>query len=614
MHAPGTVMDSDKTCANPLLLGWLGEWLEEARQRNSKGFQTYRKAFDSMKACPLAFNHPSEAQQLHGLGPKLCDRLTAKLAAHCKENGLPMPEPQAAQKRSNEESTDVAAAPAKKARQPKAYVPMLRSGPYAILHALSSAPEADSRSFTKDEVIGLAQPYCDSSFTAPSDPTKYFTAWNSMKTLIDKDLVYERGRPLRKYALTEDGWEVAKRIRKPKGADRSLESTTAGGKIQTTIAFNNGSVQGGPSVQRPPRGSRQRSIFSDGSDVAEWLSSPPPEAVEGMSRPQTANVPIAPLDKDASIEDVFPPVFEPIVMPASSFEVHLVLDNREVRAKQDRDYIKEELTRKGVRPIMKSLEAGDALWIAKRRRDDGDERPIDETDEIVLDWIVERKRLDDLVGSIKDGRFREQKFRLRRSGVKNVVYIIEEITLPAEMQSKYQEATESAIASTQVVDGYFVKRTAKVDDTIRYLARMTMLLKSVYESKPLHIIPTKVLTPQNYLPLLAHLRETTPSVDHHITYSAFAHLASKSEFLTLRDVYVKMLMCTKGVTGDKALEIQKQWSTPVELIDAYRNCGRDEAGRVKQMGLMAGELSGLVGRKKIGKALSGQIADVWGFS
>lgn len=45
-----------------------------------------------MKACPLKFNHPAEAQQLHGLGPKLCDRLTDKLKAHCAENGLPMPE------------------------------------------------------------------------------------------------------------------------------------------------------------------------------------------------------------------------------------------------------------------------------------------------------------------------------------------------------------------------------------------------------------------------------------------------------------------------------------------------------------------------------------------
>jgi hypothetical protein len=45
-----------------------------------------------MKACPLAFEHPSQAQQLNGLGPKLCDRLTEKLKAHCQENGLPMPQ------------------------------------------------------------------------------------------------------------------------------------------------------------------------------------------------------------------------------------------------------------------------------------------------------------------------------------------------------------------------------------------------------------------------------------------------------------------------------------------------------------------------------------------
>lgn len=45
-----------------------------------------------MKACPLVFQHPSEAQQLNGLGPKLCDRLTEKLKTHCAENGLPMPE------------------------------------------------------------------------------------------------------------------------------------------------------------------------------------------------------------------------------------------------------------------------------------------------------------------------------------------------------------------------------------------------------------------------------------------------------------------------------------------------------------------------------------------
>lgn len=52
----------------------------------------YKKAYESMKACPLSFQHPSEAQQLNGLGPKLCDRLTEKLKAYCLENGLPEPE------------------------------------------------------------------------------------------------------------------------------------------------------------------------------------------------------------------------------------------------------------------------------------------------------------------------------------------------------------------------------------------------------------------------------------------------------------------------------------------------------------------------------------------
>lgn len=33
-----------------------------------------------------------------------------------------------------------------------------------------------------------------------------------MKTLIQKDLVYEQGRPLKRYFLTDEGWEVARRV------------------------------------------------------------------------------------------------------------------------------------------------------------------------------------------------------------------------------------------------------------------------------------------------------------------------------------------------------------------------------------------------------------------
>lgn len=93
-------------------------------------------------------------------------------------------------------------------------MPALRSGPYALLLGLATLNENSSQSMTKAQLIEAAQPYCDTSFTVPTDPTKFYTAWNSMKTLVQKDLVYEHGRPLRKYALTEEGWEVAKKVRK----------------------------------------------------------------------------------------------------------------------------------------------------------------------------------------------------------------------------------------------------------------------------------------------------------------------------------------------------------------------------------------------------------------
>ncbi|MCJ1304382.1 Crossover junction endonuclease mus81 [Hypocenomyce scalaris] len=392
-------------------------------------------------------------------------------------------------------------------------------------------------------------------------------------------------------------------------------------------------------------------------DFVELLSSPvqpvkrkPAASVSkgGSSKPLAEPPLEAPIDPPRmSVQDSgpqpFPPTFEPIRISPDNFTVQLVLDNREVRAINDRDYIASELTKKGVTPIVRPLELGDALWIAKCHDPTLLSRYGEEGDEIVLDWIVERKRLDDLVGSIKDGRFHEQKFRLRKSGVKNVIYVIEEIAMNIETAQKYHEAVESAIASTQVVNGYFVKRTGKLDETIRYLARMTVMLKDLYEvglffklrvslnrllilhpsqSSSLHLIPTRHLHPTTYLPLLTHLRSglhndtTNAPKNYHITYPSFSSLASKSDSLTLRDVFLKMLMCSRGVTGDKALEIQKVWETPGVFVEAFENCGKEgdakEAREKERKKMVMERLGGLVGRRKVGKVLSAKVAEVWG--
>jgi len=588
---------SDEDCANPLLLGWVKEWWATARERNSKGATTYKHAYDSLKACPITFSHPSELQQLRGFGPKLCERLTELLKKHCEANCLPMPK-RSGPKRSldpNQEAGDAsdAARPAKKPKKVKAYVPAYRSGAFALVLALATLDEDSSTGLTKSELIELAQPNCDSSFSAPSDPTKFYTAWNSMKTLVQKELVYERGRPLRRYALTDEGWDVAKRIRQ----------TTAGRAAASATTDN---------VGRPD---------NDDDDLPRYDFDPRADAAVIEDEDAAGRAPRQPQEFDNVVsdgpvitDDDALPTFTPIRLPPGSFTVHLVLDVREVRAKTDRDYMQEELSKRGVKPIMRSLELGDVLWVAKCHDAGLLARHGAEGGEVVLDWIAERKRLDDLIGSIRDGRFHEQKFRLGRSGIKNVIYLVEEMSLDSQHFQKYEEAVQSAIASTQVVNGYFVKKTQKMDDSIGYLARMTMLLKKQYESKTLHVIPTRVLTAQNYLPLLSHLRAKADggAADYYISYPAFASLASKSEMMTLRDVFLKMLMCTRGVTGEKALEIQKKWKTPYDFVQAFEQCGVGDAGDKKRKEMVSSQMNSMIGRKKVAKALSQKIAEVWG--
>ncbi|GAB1310878.1 Crossover junction endonuclease mus81 [Madurella fahalii] len=592
----------ETTCANPLLLEWVKEWWDKARQQNSKGVTTYKHAYDSLKACPISFQHPSELQQLKGFGPKLCERLTEKLRNHCEENGLPMPAYPRNRKRASKSNTQqhdhedgVPARPAKKARNAKPYVPAYRSGAYALILALSNL-DGNRVGLPKAELIEAAQPHCDSSFTAPSDPTKFNTAWASMKTLEQKELVYQRGRPLKRYALTDEGWEVARRIRETllaKTGDAGSSATpTAGpaGHNRTAALPGNISLPGAAST-----------IVLDDEDDGVGPHQPRKSAFEDVVA-----------DGNAVSDASELPSFVPIKLTPGSFTVELVLDNREVRAKTDRDYMQQELAKRGVAPTVRALELGDALWVARCKQPGWLTGQGAEDDEVVLDWIVERKRLDDLCGSIRDGRFHEQKFRLRRSGVKNVIYLVEEISMDATYFQKYEESVQSAIASMQVVNGYFVKRTQKMDDTISYLTSMTNMLKKVYESKTLDVIPTKVLTAKNYLPLIKHLRETQPSSSHHISYAAFASLASKSELITLRDVFLKFLMATKGITGEKAIEIQKVWKTPNEFVKAFERCGLGEEGRRRKIDLVVSRLGHLLGRKKISKAVSQKLAEVWG--
>ena len=89
----------------------------------------------------------SELVVLKGFGPTLCARLTKKLQEYCDAEGLPMPEQYKKRRKSSDvggedEGDDGEDEPApKKVRKTKPYVPILGSGAYAIVMALSTLGE-----------------------------------------------------------------------------------------------------------------------------------------------------------------------------------------------------------------------------------------------------------------------------------------------------------------------------------------------------------------------------------------------------------------------------------------------------------------------------------------
>lgn len=105
-------------------------------------------------------------------------------------------------------------------------------------------------------------------------------------------------------------------------------------------------------------------------------------------------------------------------------------------------------------------------------------RNLESKKEIILPYIVERKRIDDLSCSIKDGRYYEQKFRLKRSGIHNVIYLLENY-------DKYKglplSTLHQAAANTAVQEGFCVKVTKNLEHTAKYLATLTRLLQLNYK-------------------------------------------------------------------------------------------------------------------------------------
>ncbi|KAM4017214.1 crossover junction endonuclease MUS81 isoform 2-T3 [Anomaloglossus baeobatrachus] len=590
-------------CPNPLFLKWLTEWRDSAAEKGLKTQFVYQKAISSLKKYPLPLQNGKEAKILQNFGDGICKMLDQRLEKHYAEHGPNAPIhslPNSREKNKNQQRASSllptsytleadlpkdpqeGPSPTKKkktdGKKQREYVPQRRSGGYAVL--LTLYKESKNPNFkgymSKTELQREAQPLCDKSFTL-TDPSNKYTAWSSVGTLIQKELVIKTHSPAR-YSLTDKGLQLAQRL---EAAEEALGDRNDG--------------------------VRQGHTMTSEEDQEEEDKLQPREKIQtvvALSH-RTVSLPFSSDSSSQRTEEPVPGSYNHVpdfILRPGQFNVILCVDFIETTggAAHRKQELVSELKRNGVNFDVRKLHIGDFLWIAQEKvQPVPGQLRIPQARELVLDHVVERKRMDDLCGSIIDGRFREQKFRIKRCGLRHPIYLVEDHG-SAQHLSIPESTLQQAIVNTQVVDGFFIKRTKDVRESAAYLTIMTRYLKTMYSNKT----------------LLSCSKEESSKLDrafHHkdqrcilIEFKVFNEGAMKNKAQTVKEVFARQLMQISGVSGEKAAAILERYSTPASLRCAYGSCSSTEEKEKLLSTVRCGKL-----QRNLGPVLSKTISQLY---
>ncbi|SGZ52562.1 CIC11C00000004678 [Sungouiella intermedia] len=568
---------------NVLFAEWLETKQDELMKKGSKLAYAYGKALDKLKSYPEPITTPKQLKGIQFVGEKIFMLLCMKLKKYCSEHSITPPpafENYVVENEGGKRLAELDDENTKKKRRITNWVPKRRSGSWAILVSLYKK-DRSRRGITKEDVIAGASQYCDSSFTSNPAARDFYSAWDGIKTLLKRELVDCVGRAPKVYLLTDLGFNMAKLILQKEGGDSSPVR-------ESEMSFDNG-------VRVTPTSRSE----NDGVSIDSLALFVPTEASSPLR-----NKPSKTHDR---VQKVFDGVSYDIWMPGE-FDIVLIMDNREVRSLTERDFFQRRIVDNNVKCEVRNLSVGDVLWIAKHSKTGK---------EVVLNYVCERKRLDDLAMSIKDGRFVEQKNRLRKSGLKNVYYLVEEGGLgDVERIMLMKKAIETSIAMVITVSNLFLQRFRRSDDTIEWLVTMTQILKDRYSTRRLLVVkPQTVNSQTEYLQMLESFREKfeTREAGYECVHTMAVYQATlaKTNMMTVKEMFIMMLMLVRGISFEKAVMIQNHFGTPKRLLEYYHEEKRALPEPQKQM-LMNELFNNQIGSKKINKAALVAMYETWG--
>jgi len=226
--------------------------------------------------------------------------------------------------------------------------------------------------------------------------------------------------------------------------------------------------------------------------------------------------------------------YDPSIYPTNNVRPLLVVDQRElVSHRKRRKTLRDHLEQLNANFEVRSLSVGDYLWLLK----------LPGGEELVLDYAVERKTWDDLKSSIRQTRYKEQKNRLRESGIQNIVLLV-------EGKNNVDHSLEQATVTTFVDDRFLVHFTQNMQNTAKFLVEITNRLEE--RCRRGHVYGPSFLSIQDE--------------------------SKKTKSQTISDCWYRQLTVCPGVSSEKAQLIATKFPTFRALTNCYRrNRTNDES-------------------------------------
>ncbi|KAK8963860.1 Crossover junction endonuclease MUS81 [Platanthera guangdongensis] len=503
-------------------------------------------------------------------------------------------------------STTTNASPTgKKTKAPRRYVPQKNSAAYALLITLYRGIVKGATFMKKQELIDDTEASGLSMKSIRSDKVKgkpgqfgsstrdWYNGWSSMKTLVSKGLVAKSSCPA-KYMLTDEGREIAMECLLRSGlsdaallppgsishsnADKHTSSTLSVVSIdeEPTESFNI-SIQGRADITSMNfiRENSQSSLESSDSGV-EFLGNDCPtistsctylntgnakdrHSFAAPKCPNSVSISSAPAsfypractlsDKDltlhnscqiGALEGDMSAFATPPRMLGHKFEeiydVILILDDRENFGSRKGKVVDMIQAQFNILVEVRRLPVGDGIWIARHK---------EYHTEYVLDFIVERKKVDDLSSSIRDNRYRDQKLRLQRCGIQKLIYLVEGDLSALEAA----ESIKTACFTTEILEGFDVQRTTGFTDTVRRYGYLSLSIKQYYSAQfSAHDANNRGICP---------------------IFNEFIRRCQDLEKITVSDVFALQLMQVPLVTEEIAVAVIDLYPTLISLARAY---------------------------------------------